>query len=508
LGIFFDVLSVEEQMSQLKLELRKIASLGSVMELLEWDHQVFLPAGSHEMRAQQTSAMTEMLHRARTRTELGDLINALADKSRELCKEDKVVVEDAKKNFLRHTRIPEAFAAKKAERQSHAYQVWLKARDAEDFSIFQDCLQEQIDLCREEAILVGTHDNAYDFWLDTFDPGMTADRVETHFQPLAKAIAEMVPVILEVQRESVSFNDSHFDLSAQRKFGREVVEKLGFDFSHGRIDESVHPFCSGTGQDIRMTTRYQEKDPLDSLYSVIHEAGHAMYEQGLPSSEFGNALGSSVGMAIHESQSRLWENQVSRCEAFWDYWGRRYREYFPEQMATISHEQWIQKILEVKRTPIRVDSDEVTYNLHVIIRFELEKALFDGSLDIKDLRSAWNDAYEKYLGIRPADDKVGVLQDVHWASGAFGYFPSYTIGTMISAQLWDAIQEKHTDIEKKIQKGDFQPILTWLRDNIHAKGKQYSTHELVQVATGGPLSEQPLIRYLKNKYLGFHGINT
>ncbi len=497
---------MEEKVGQLKLELRKIASLGSVLELLEWDHQVFLPKGGQELRASQTSAMTEMVHRAQTHPKFGNLIDDLCEDIGQMGSKDQIVVLDAKKQFDRYSRIPEAFAAKKAERQSAAYQTWLGAREAKDFGRFADCLQEQIDFCREEAAYVGSHESAYDFWLDTFDPGLTTEMIEPLFETLGRAISGMVPPLLEAQKGRATFDPRAFDVPSQREFLKEVVGKIGFDFNHGRIDESVHPFCSGTGMDIRMTTRFFKDNPLDSLYSAIHEAGHAMYEQGLPVAEFGNALGCSVGMAIHESQSRLWENQVARSEAFWDYWEPRYRELFPEQMALINKEQWLNKIHEVKCIPIRVDSDEVTYNLHIIIRFEMEKALFDGSLEVQDLPEAWNAAYETYLGFRPGDDKEGVLQDVHWASGAFGYFPSYTVGTMISAQLWGAINEKSPNIVKNIQKGEFQPILTWLRDHVHAKGKQYSTHELVKVATGNPLSEVPLINYLRDKYYGFYGI--
>jgi len=500
------VLAFDDNVVRLKTELRKIASLGSVLELLEWDHQVFLPKGGQNLRATQTSAMTEVVHRARTNAELGRLIESLLAVEDSLKPDDRIVVRDAYRNYQRQTKIPEAFAAKKAERQSVAYQVWLDAREAKNFGLFADCLEEQIALCKEEAAYVGTHESAYHFWLDTFDPGLDVGLVERLFTPLGKALAEMIPPLLEAQQSRTTFSQRTFAIPSQRIFLNEVIQKLGFDFEHGRVDESVHPFCSGTGQDIRMTTRFFEHNPLDSLYSAIHESGHAMYEQGLPQSEFGNALGSCVGMAVHESQSRLWENQVARSEAFWHYWEPRYRQLFPDQMADITHEQWLNKILEVKCIPIRVDSDEVTYHLHIIIRFELEKALFDGSLAVKDLPEAWNAAYDKYLGFRPADDKVGVLQDVHWATGAFGYFPSYTVGTMISAQLWDSILKKSPDVVKKIKKGEYLPILTWLRDHIHAKGRSYPTHELVKVATGNPLSEQPLIEYLREKYYGFYGI--
>lgn len=490
-----------DPLSELKSRLNKIANLESILGVLEWDQQVNLPKQSHGFRAAQMSSMTEMIHRENTSDELGELLKSLEAKTGR-AETDRIVIEQATKKYNRLIRIPDSFAAKKAQKQSVAYQKWIEAREAGDYSLFAPYLKEQVELCKEEAGYVGSHQSAYAYMVDFFDDGMDLETIDSLFNPLAESLSQLIPSILEKQA-GVDLPDlKGFSNESQKTFLFEVITAMGFDFDRGRLDESVHPFCAGSGQDTRITTRFFENEPMDSLYSSIHETGHALYEQGLPVEQFGNALGSYAGMAAHESQSRLWENQIARSEAFWLFWEKRYRELFPVPMHGISMMQWMQKVLEVKCIPIRVDSDEVTYNLHIIIRYELEKALFDGSLSVEALPVAWSDLYDKYLGIRPKDHSQGVLQDVHWSGGAFGYFPSYTLGNIISAQLWDSIGENYANIESEIRNGRYDTILKWLRANVHAHGRRYSTQELVKVATGQALSEKPLIRYLRQKYDG------
>jgi carboxypeptidase Taq len=495
-----------EKITDLKTRLKKIATLESILEFLEWDQQVNLPKGSIGMRSIQMSAMTEIIHRENTADSMGALLETLAEAAGDFSVDDKVVFEDAQIKYNRLKRIPESFASRKAESQSESYQKWTEARKAGDFMMFAPYLKEHIELCKEEAAYVGSHESAYEYMIDHFDRGMDIETIDALFRPLASELSTLLRALMEKQPTDKVPVLKGFPLEPQKAFLTQVITAIGFDFDHGRIDESLHPFCLGKGQDIRMTTRFFEDNPVDSLYSSIHETGHALYEQGLPVEEFGNALGSYAGMAAHESQSRLWENQVGRSEVFWRFWEKRYRALFPTAMAGISLDQWMLEILKIKCIPIRVDSDEVTYNLHIFIRYELEKALFDGSLPVEDLPGAWNDLYEKYLGIRPRNDSEGVLQDVHWSGGAFGYFPSYTLGNIMSAQLWDSLNQTHPGIEDEIANGQYGTILNWLRCNIHAHGRRYTTQELVRVATGQTLSEKPLLNYLKTKYFGFYGI--
>jgi carboxypeptidase Taq len=286
----------------------------------------------------------------------------------------------------------------------------------------------------------------------------------------------------------------------QQVFLREVTQRLGFDYARGRIDVSLHPFCSGTGSDVRMTTRYQSDQPLDALFSSIHETGHGLYEQGLPAEQLGTALGIHAGMAAHESQSRLWENQVARSRGFWRFFEPRWRELFPAPSAALDSEELYLAINAVEPTLIRVDADEVTYNLHIILRFELEKKLFRGELAVRDLPAAWREASRELIGLVPANDREGVLQDVHWSDGAFGYFPSYCLGNMIAAQLWERVRALRPQLEEEFARGEFGGLLGWLRENIHAQGRRYSALELVRRVTGAELSPQPLLRYLRERY--------
>jgi carboxypeptidase Taq len=291
-----------------------------------------------------------------------------------------------------------------------------------------------------------------------------------------------------------------FPIDGQRSFLREVTTRLGFDYARGRIDVSLHPFCSGTGSDVRMTTRYSEDQPLDALFSSIHETGHGLYEQGLPTDQLGTALGIHAGMAVHESQSRLWENQVARSRGFWRFFEPRWRALFPNQTGGLSSEELYLAVNAVEPTLIRVDADEVTYNLHIVLRFELEKRLFTGQLRVDELPGAWRKACRELLGLEPANDREGVLQDVHWSDGSFGYFPSYCLGNMIAAQLWAHLVNIRPSLEEEFGRGDFAWLLAWLREHIHRQGRRYSALDLVRRVTGEELSPRHLVDYLRNRY--------
>jgi carboxypeptidase Taq len=295
-------------------------------------------------------------------------------------------------------------------------------------------------------------------------------------------------------------------VEAQRTFLREVTERMGFDYARGRIDVSLHPFCSGTGSDVRMTTRYNADQPLDALFSSIHETGHGLYEQGLPPEHLGTALGIHAGMAMHESQSRMWENQVARSRGFWRHFEPRWRALFPTQTAAVNSDELYLAVNAVEPTLIRVDADEVTYNLHIVLRFELEKKLFAGQLAVRDLPAAWRVASRELIGLEPSNDREGVLQDVHWSDGAFGYFPSYCLGNMIAAQLWARVLTVRPGIEEEFARGDFSWLLGWLRENIHAEGRRCSALELVQRVTGDELTPRHLVNYLGVRYGRLYGV--
>ncbi|MEM7673423.1 MAG: carboxypeptidase M32 [Verrucomicrobiota bacterium] len=481
-------------------KLQTTASIQQVDRLLGWDEQVNLPPGSAETRARQMAAMADVLYERRTDPELGNLIDSLIAESGSLSQDELRIVKLAKKDFDEEQCLNTEFVARRASAMSQSYHAWVEARQSGNFKSFAPFLQEQIDLAKEYAELCGA-ENAYNFWIDKHDPGMSQESITRLFEPLQ---AELIPIVNTIEASSQSkpiqdFKD--FPVADQESFLRKVISGLGFDFNQGRLDRSIHPFCSGSGQDIRMTTRFFEDNPLDSLFSSIHEAGHGMYEQGLPTAWYGTALGEDAGMGVHESQSRLWENQVARSRPFWKFWESTYREAFPSQLETLTSEDLYRAVNAVRVIPIRVDSDEVTYNLHIILRFRLEKQLFSGEISVEQLPEAWRALAKEILGLDLTDDTQGCLQDVHWSGGAFGYFPSYTLGNMMAAQIWYALEDQIEDLEVQMAQGNFQEILSWLKENIHAQGRRMNIEELTKQATGHELGHTDLIRYLKERYL-------
>lgn len=480
--------------------LKRLDRLDSIGGLLSWDDSVNLPAQSAGLRAEQMAVYTEIQHREAANPRLGELLDTLESARGSLDTDQLAVIRDARRDYDEVTKIPAAFASRWAAAQTAAHHAWIEARNNDDYPGFKPFLEEQIRFAREHAGYVATGD-PYDYWVDRFDPGMDSATIESLFGQLLPELKSIIGEILACPDQPDNSIFRGFPIDKQESFLREVVKTLGFDFSRGRIDVAVHPFCGGHGLDTRMTTRFDVDNPIDSLSSAIHETGHALYEQGLPDTWAGTALSDSIGMAVHESQSRIWENQVGRSRAFWKYWEPRYREAFPKQLDGVSSEAFYRALNKVGMTPIRVDADEVTYNLHIMLRFELEKGLFDGSITAADLPDAWNEASTRILGYTPKSNREGCLQDIHWSGGAFGYFPSYCLGNLIAAQLWYHIREEIPDLDTQFEKADFRPFLNWLRKHVHHQGRRTFTREFVRMTTGAELSPDFLVRYLKERYL-------
>ncbi len=490
--------------AELIVLVKRAHTLATVGELLGWDEQVNLPPGAAEHRAAQHAVLAEAQHAAASDARIGACLAQLEGARAALTADEAAIVANARRDFDRATRLPAEFVRAKAAQGSRGYHAWAQAKAADDFAGYAPVLETNLEFARREAAYLGHGDAPYDYMLDKHDPGLTAAAVDRLFGELKR---ELVPLVRAITASAAADRARGaaarlrgFPIDGQRAFLREVTERLGFDYARGRIDVSLHPFCSGTGSDVRMTTRYQVDQPLDALFSSIHETGHGLYEQGLPAEQLGTALGVHAGMAVHESQSRLWENQVARSRAFWRHFEPRWRELFPAQTAGVSSDELYLAVNAVEPTLIRVDADEVTYNLHIVLRFEIERRLFAGELAVRDLPAAWRAASRELIGLEPANDREGVLQDVHWSDGAFGYFPSYCLGNMIAAQLWARVRALRPQIEEDFGRGDFTWLLGWLREHIHAQGRRYGALELVRRVTGEELSPRHLVEYLHERY--------
>lgn len=515
-------MEVDPVYAQLVERLRRPRVLASISELLGWDEQVNLPPESADQRAEQQAALAEVIQAAASDPKIAELLRSLelvaakqeaaATREREkdggadrraadgLTEDQRIVLRQARRDFDRATKLPPEFVREWAEQRSRGYHAWAKAREADDFASYRPVLEKNLDFVKREAGYLGWGDRPYDYMIDKHDPGVSAAEIARLFAELKGGLVTLGREIANSPVKAKPGLLRGFSVEGQRTLLREVTERIGFDYRRGRIDVSLHPFCSGTGADVRMTTRFKEDEPLDSLFSAIHETGHGLYEQGLPRAHAGTALGMDAGMAVHESQSRLWENQVARSRGFWRFFEPRLRSLFPQQTASVSCDYLYLAINAVQPTLIRVDADEVTYNLHIILRFELEQRLFSGELAVRDLPAAWAAAAQELIGLTPTNDREGVLQDVHWSDGAFGYFPSYCLGNMMAAQLWARVRELRPAIQEDFARGDFSWLLGWLRENIHAQGRRYSLLELVRRVTGEELSPRALLAYLRARY--------
>ena len=483
--------------------------LGSVAGHLGWDEQVNLPPGAAGQRGEQMALLAELAHAEGTAKELGAALAACeAAPEGALDADARVVVAAARRDYDRATKLPAELVAEKARLSSEAYHAWASARAARDFPVFAPFLEKHLALARREAELLGYGERPYDLAIDKHDPGLTAAQVDKLFGELRDGLvpfARRIDAKVEAARArgEIPVQLKGFDVAAQRELVRRVTGRLGFDYERGRIDVSLHPFCEGSGDDVRLTTRFDADNPLDALYSSIHEAGHGMYEQGLPREHAGTALAQAAGMAVHESQSRLWENQVARSRAFWRWLEPELRAAFPGPLSGVSVQQLHAAANAVEPGGmIRVDADEVHYNLHILLRFDLEKRLFAGTLKVAELPEAWNALAEDFFGRRPEHAGEGVLQDVHWSGGAFGYFPSYTLGNMIAAQLWASAQARLPGLEARFEKGEFGSLLGWLRDEVHAKGRREDAFALTRRVTGAELGAKALLAYLEERYGG------
>ncbi|MHC4940365.1 MAG: carboxypeptidase M32 [Planctomycetota bacterium] len=483
---------------RLAVYLRESRLLRSSLRVLEWDQDVWMPAPGGAIRADQLSVLAGISHERDTGDELGELLEA-ADG-------DDPMVREAKWDFDRRRRVPKELAQERVKKTSLARQAWTDARKADDFSLFRPHLESIVDLIRRWADAIGYEDDPYDALVEDYEPGETTASLDALLEPVRENSANLLARVLESGREiGDSLLRRPHPIGAQRELGRFTAEAVGFDFARGRLDETAHPFCSGfSPNDVRLTTRYDEGFVFDSLYSTLHEAGHGIYEQGLPESEYGNPLGEANGMALHESQSRMIENHVTRSRACWEWLHPHVLRFFPEAAAGTTADDYYAASNIVRPNLIRVDADEVTYDLHVVIRYELEKNMLSGDLAVADLPGAWNELYRKYLHIDPPSDADGCLQDVHWSAALFGYFPTYSMGNVYAAQIFAAAERDLGDLAAQFARGEFTPLKEWLNEKIHRHGRRYPARELMEKATGAAPSAAPMIEYLDRKFAALY----
>ena len=493
--------------SDLLQRLTELRTLASVSSVLGWDEQVNLPPQGAEHRAAQLGSLAAVVHSRATDESLGEAIAAAhADVAEDSA--EAAVVREARRQYDRATKLPARLVRELSETTTLAQHAWVDARRDSDFAAFRPWLEKVVTLKREEAdALRAEGQTRYDVLLDEYEPGMTAADVTSIFGPLSGRLAELVGRVRESGRTvDTTPLAGPYAIIGQRELSHRAARAIGFDFEAGRIDEAAHPFCSGFGPgDCRLTTRYDETFLSQGLYGTLHEAGHGLYEQGLPRDAFGTCLGDSASLGVHESQSRMWENAVGRSREFWTFLLPTVHELF-EPARQFTAEQFFLACGEVRPSLIRVEADEVTYNLHVLLRFEIERDLIDGDLAVADVPGVWNGRFRELFGIEVPDDARGCLQDVHWSAGLIGYFPTYTLGNLYAAQLWRAAGDAVGPLPPQIEAGQFGPLLNWTREQVHSHGHRYPAAELIERATGQALSAEPLLDSLAEKCNRIYGV--
>jgi carboxypeptidase Taq len=471
--------------------------------VLEWDERTCLPPAAGEYRAAQLSTLAGLVHDRWTDARFGGLLQELAHSSlvADPMSDEAVTLRELLREHGKKTKLPKSLVEELARTSVIGQRVWVEARRENDFDLLRPSLERLVQLKRDEADALGYTDTPYDALLDEFEPQASTRQIAAVFAALARDLAPLVwAITASVRRPDLTVLFRSYAIETQQNFALEAARRIGFDFDRGRLDTTAHPFCTHLGpHDVRLTTRYDAHDFSQAFFGVLHEAGHGLYEQGLRSELFGLPLGDAVSLGIHESQSRLWENLVGRSQAFWEFYFPQAQQMFAS-LRDVEFTDFFFAINDVRPSLIRVEADEVTYNMHIFVRFELEQALLTGDLAVADLPGAWCQKYREHLGIEPANNSSGVLQDIHWSGGAIGYFPTYTLGNLYAAQFFEQAERDIGPLDEQFRRGDFAPLLSWLRAKIHTVGRRYRASELVERVTGRPLSHEPLVRHLWRKF--------
>ncbi|MDQ2943229.1 MAG: carboxypeptidase M32 [Candidatus Dormibacteraeota bacterium] len=501
---------MSDRLEQLKTILGEVADLERAAALLGWDQQTYMPPGGVAARSDQLSTLLRLSHVRFTADDVGQLLDKLEEETSGLPfdSDDASLVRVTRRDYDKNRKLSPELVTEIARAGSTAQPVWEKARREADFKLFAPYLEKNLELNRRMADALGYRDRPYDALIDRTEPGMTTADLESIFAELKRAI---VPLIADIARHADAVDDRvlyrGFEPDVQVKYALDVVTKLGYDLERGRQDISAHPFMTSFGPgDVRITTRVSRDFFNECLFGSIHESGHAMYNQGIGDDIDRTPLWDGASPGVHESQSRFWENLVGRSRPFWKHFFPSLREAFPGPLKGVDDEAFFRAVNKSYPSLIRTEADEVTYNMHVLLRFELENEMLEGKLKVSDLPEVWNDRVKSFLGISVPNDREGVLQDVHWAYVSFGIFPGYTIGNLIGAQLMEKVRQEIPDLDAQIERGEFVALLGWLRKNVHRHGRKFTPNELLERATGSPMTAAPWIAYVQQKYSALYGI--
>ncbi len=498
---------MSEKLEQLKERLGEVADIGRAVSVLSWDQQVNMPPGGNEARGRQLATLSMIAQEKFINDEVGRLIEDLQKELNGADTDEAAIVRVAAHTYDKARRVPPSFVAEQQMVSAQAFEAWVEARDKSDFAIFQPHLERVLELVHKYISFFPAADHPYDILLDDFERGMKTAEVQAIFDSLRPRQLELIRAIASARQVRDDFLYRKYNEKKLLRFSEDVITGFGYDWSRGRQDKAPHPFQSTFSvNDVRITTRYEDDNPLALLFSTMHEAGHAMYEQGIDQAYERTPLAGGTSLALHESQSRLWENLVGRSLPFWEHFYLAFKQFFATHLDGVSLKSFYKAINKVEPSLIRVNADEATYNLHIMLRLEIEIGMVEGKIAVRDLPEVWNAKMQEYLGITPPDDARGVLQDIHWSGGMIGYFSTYALGNLVSAQLWEKINEDIPELNEQIRKGNFSELLGWLRKNIHRHGQKYEPQKLVEMATGSRINAEPYVRYLTGKYSEIYGL--
>ncbi len=498
---------MNEKLKRFKEIMAEVADLNAAAAVLSWDQQVNMPPGGAEARGNQVATLGTLSHQMFTSDEVGKLLDELHSEGAALSADDEAMVRVAKRDYDKATRVPSSFVSEIAVVSTQAHEAWVEARRKSDFSIFRPHLEKVVELTHKYVSFFPPADHPYDILLDDYEPGMKTADVKAIFDSLRPRQVELIKQITDAKQVKDSFLHKKYDEKKLLGFGVDVVTRFGYDWKRGRQDKAAHPFeTSFSVDDVRITTRFEADHPIAMLFSTMHELGHGMYEQGINRGFERTPLQHGVSLGVHESQSRMWENLVGRSLPFWRYFFPRLKKLFPSQLGNVDLKTFYRAINKVEPSLIRVNADEATYNLHIMLRLEIEIGMVEGRMAVKDLPHIWNAKMKEYLGILPPNDALGVLQDIHWSGGMLGYFSTYALGNLISAQLWEKINKDVPDLDEQFRKGKFDALLGWLHTNIHQHGRKYDPQDLIQKVTGSKITPEPYVRYLTKKYSEIYGL--